>query len=229
MKRVLISICFMLVFLTAGIAQSSKKYIEQGNLLFEQGQYDKAVIKYENAIWLRSDLAEPYYRKGHAHARLNQHFPALEAYTFALMRDSMCTEALLGRYTVYSKLGMRDMAIADSTRLVLIASRPPQETSLLFKEMDTNTVASQVPYHLMAGNKLIDFRKQYYAGFVTGCVGAGVVAIGAAIAVTNPVGWVILGVGGVTTIVGGVITLVSISKVGEAGEYLKLVEMPKVN
>jgi tetratricopeptide (TPR) repeat protein len=230
MKKALTLLCILLVFTTIGSSQTSKKHIEQGNLLYSQGKYEAAIIKYNAAIWLRPSFATPYYLKGNAHVKLEQYSAALEAYTFALMRDSMCTEALLGRYMVYSTLGMRDMAITDSIKIIEISSMPPIDPALLVQEEIADTIIQQMEFHVMAGNKLIEFKKQYYSGFATVCIGVGIIAIGAAtIPLGAPVvvGVVIMGGGGITAIIGGVISLVSVKKVGEAGEYLKLMEIPE--
>ena len=42
----------------------------QGNVHVEQGQYDKAITDFTEAIRINPDLAEAYYNRGVAHRKL---------------------------------------------------------------------------------------------------------------------------------------------------------------
>jgi tetratricopeptide (TPR) repeat protein len=63
---------------------TAKKYFKQGNDYYRQGEYDKAIESYKEAIELKPDDAAAYYNLGNAYNDLGEYAQAIESYKKAI-------------------------------------------------------------------------------------------------------------------------------------------------
>lgn len=82
------SLVYILTFLVCsiGFAQNESLF-EQGNTLYNQGEYDLAIQKYESIIENGEHSAELYFNLGNAHYKLNHIAPSIYYYEKALQLD----------------------------------------------------------------------------------------------------------------------------------------------
>ena len=78
----------VLVAVTGSVcAESARKQIAEGNTLYEQGNYDKAAKKYEQALKENPEAAEAQYNKGNSLYRQEDFDAAIEAYQKAAVQS----------------------------------------------------------------------------------------------------------------------------------------------
>jgi len=80
-------------------------------------QYQRAIEDFDKAIRLKSHLAESYYSRGYAYARLGQYKRAIMDYDQAIRLKSDYVEAFSFRVEAYFKLGQYQQVIKDLARL----------------------------------------------------------------------------------------------------------------
>ncbi|MBW4575010.1 MAG: tetratricopeptide repeat protein [Aphanothece sp. CMT-3BRIN-NPC111] len=85
-----------------------------------QGDYQAAILDFDQAIQLNSGWAEAYYNRGLAYAKLEQYQKAIEDYTQAIEISDKWADAYNNRGNAYYKLGHHEKAIADYDRALSI-------------------------------------------------------------------------------------------------------------
>lgn len=81
MKKLVYILVFFLSFITS--AQNISLF-EQGNALYNDGNYEQAILKYENILENGEHSAELYFNLANAHYKLNHIAPSIYYYEKAL-------------------------------------------------------------------------------------------------------------------------------------------------
>ena len=88
-------------------------YNSRGNAYASKGEYDRAILVYNNAIENDPGKATAYFNRGIAYNRKGEYDRAILDYTKAIEIDLRFTEAYYNRGTVFSTKGEHDRAILD--------------------------------------------------------------------------------------------------------------------
>ena len=101
----------------AGCGDSAKDtaawHVEQGIKLFEQGDYEAAMLEYDEAIRLDPEYGRAYYDRGTIFGALGQHEQAIQEYSQAIRLDPEDAWAYGNRGGSYLELGQIERAIED--------------------------------------------------------------------------------------------------------------------
>jgi tetratricopeptide (TPR) repeat protein len=89
-----------------------------GAKFFRDGDYDKAIAEYTQAIALKSDYAEAYNYRGYLYSEKGDMDRAIADYNRALSFNAKYTDAYINRGYAYGEKGDIDRAIADYTRAI---------------------------------------------------------------------------------------------------------------
>ena len=84
MKKLVYILVFFLSFITS--AQNISLF-EQGNALYNDGNYEQAILKYENILENGEHSAELYFNLGNANYKLNNVAPSIYFYEKALQLE----------------------------------------------------------------------------------------------------------------------------------------------
>ena len=84
----------------------------------KQGEYDKAIVHYTEAINLNSELAEAYYNRGVAYAKKGEFDLAIQDFNKAIDLNPEYAKAYYNRGVAYAKKGEFDLAIQDYTKAI---------------------------------------------------------------------------------------------------------------
>jgi tetratricopeptide (TPR) repeat protein len=104
---------------TVAQSQEAGKYVEQGDILFNQGSYDKAMNAYTSAIELGTKLASAYWNRGRIYHFDKDSYPlAIDDYAKAIEIDPKYTKAFYYRGLAYMANGGYDRAISDFDRAI---------------------------------------------------------------------------------------------------------------
>ncbi|MFC2019631.1 tetratricopeptide repeat protein [Chloroflexota bacterium] len=88
-------------------------HVEQGIQLFEQGDYEAAMLEYDEAIRLDPEYARAYYDRGTIYGVLGQHEQAIQEYSEAIRLDPEDAWAYGNRGGSYLELGEIERGIED--------------------------------------------------------------------------------------------------------------------
>ena len=88
------------------------------NLTEKQGEYDKVIVHYTEAINLNSELAEAYYNRGVAYAKKGKFDLAIQDFNKAIDLNPEYAKACYNRGVAYAKKGEFDLAIQDYTKAI---------------------------------------------------------------------------------------------------------------
>ena len=88
-------------------------HVKQGIQLFEQGEYEAAILEYDEAIRLDPEYARAYYDRGTVYGALGQYEQAIQEYNEAIRLDPEDVWALGNRGSSYFDLGQYQRAIQD--------------------------------------------------------------------------------------------------------------------
>ena len=69
---------------TNGNVESAESYLDKGNALSDQGDYESAISAYDKALDLNPNLAVAYFKRGFAKDEIGQHFEAISDYDAAI-------------------------------------------------------------------------------------------------------------------------------------------------
>ncbi len=100
---------------------------EQGLTNFNQGQYDRAIADYSQAIELDPESAASaaaYNNRGIAYREKKQHDWAMRDYSRAIQLDPKYAQAYLNRAAIYEENGQRGLAIGDYNMVIKVATDP---------------------------------------------------------------------------------------------------------
>ena len=116
MKRivtVLMLLLLLLIYPNISSAQDAAFYFQQGQALFDKGNYAEAIKAYTNAIELNPNHGEAYRRRGVCKATLKSYEAAIPDYTKAIEINPKNSKAYNGRGTAKHR-GLKDYAGAMS-------------------------------------------------------------------------------------------------------------------
>ena len=85
-----------------------------------QGDYEAAILDFDQAIELNSSWADAYYNRGLAYAKLGRYQDAIASYTQALEFQHNWADAYNNRGNAHYKLGNYEQAIADYNQALSI-------------------------------------------------------------------------------------------------------------
>ena len=88
-------------------------YNNLGIILEKEGQIDKAIVQYHEAIRLKPDLAVAYFNRGSAYSKLSRYQPAIEDFNEATRLKPDYVDVYNNRGVVYVKFGRDQQAIGD--------------------------------------------------------------------------------------------------------------------
>ena len=91
---------------------------EEGNKLYENGDYQGAIAKYTEAIKLNPKYASAYNNRGVAYADLQNYTQAIADYTKAIELNPKNAEAYNNRGIAYGKMKNYEAAIADFNKAI---------------------------------------------------------------------------------------------------------------
>ena len=96
-KKIFIKLLIILILLSTTIvpvkSTTAEEWYEEGNSLYELGEYGQAILAYEKAIEINSNLKEAWFGKGKAFYQLGQPYSAIEFYNTAIGIDPNYREA----------------------------------------------------------------------------------------------------------------------------------------
>ena len=93
-------------------------YYRQGNRSYDSGEYENAILSYDQAIKQKTDYAEAYYNRGCANSKLGESEKALADYSKAIELKPGYAEAYNNRGYTYDDLGENEKALADYSKAV---------------------------------------------------------------------------------------------------------------
>lgn len=94
-------------------AAAAEVWFQRATEKYNQGDYPGAIADYTRAIQLDPTFSEAYYRRGNAHAYLDEKTEAIDDYTRALAGDPGNAEVHHSRGRAYADLGEYPQAIED--------------------------------------------------------------------------------------------------------------------
>ena len=107
-----LSLAVLLLAACGGLSDSVKHYNE-GVKLQEQGDLQKAIAEYDEAIRLDPLFAVAHNNRGNAYRKLGQDQRAIEDYDEAIRLDPELTMAYYNRGNRHSDLGLFQLAVED--------------------------------------------------------------------------------------------------------------------
>jgi tetratricopeptide (TPR) repeat protein len=121
-----------IVLWSDAVNKSPKKvrpYNNRGLAYFDQGEYDKAIIDFTQAIGLNGDYADGYYNRGLVYQKKGEYGKAVFDYTKSIIINPRYLKAYINRGQVYSANKEHEKAIFDFKRAIEIA---PLDTKAYF-------------------------------------------------------------------------------------------------
>lgn len=88
-------------------------YKHQGNILYESGDYEKAIIEYNQAIKINPDDEDTYYYRGNAHFDLGNYEAAINDFSKVIKIKPNYTDAYYHRGNAKLIIGDKQAAIED--------------------------------------------------------------------------------------------------------------------
>ena len=93
---------------------TAEEYFLRGNDYAFQGQHEKAIQDYDEAIRLNPQFADAYYNRGTAYGRdLGQYGKAIKDFDEAIRLNPHDADAYYNRGAAYAKLGQQEQADRD--------------------------------------------------------------------------------------------------------------------
>jgi len=102
---------------------TAEEYIDMGNVYFEKGSYDRAIIDYCEAIRLDPNNAAPYYNRGNAYREKGDNDRAIADYSEAIRLDPNDAASYCSRGIAYYNKDDNDRAIADCSEAIRLDSK----------------------------------------------------------------------------------------------------------
>ena len=97
---------------------SAETYFARGNISYDSGLYDLAIINYDKVIQLRPDAANAYINRGLAKGDLGQYSAAISDYNKAIQLKPDHATAYNNRGAAKRKLGQHFAAISDFDKAI---------------------------------------------------------------------------------------------------------------
>ena len=102
--------------LPSGIAcgqEQADLCVKQGDAHIEAGEYDQAIVAYDEAIRLNPRSVGSYYGRGNAHLAQREYNLAIADYEAAIRLDPEFALAHNNRGLAYAEVGQHDQAMTD--------------------------------------------------------------------------------------------------------------------
>lgn len=99
---------------------SPRMHFYAGNAFFEQKNYKKAILEYDETIRLRPDYAVAYHNRGLARFGLEQYERAIDDHTEAIRIEPDYAQAYHNRGVAYFRLEQHEKALDDFTEAIRI-------------------------------------------------------------------------------------------------------------
>ena len=110
MKSLLLLLALLTLFSCSGAEDRKSSYLEKGDKLFEQGNYEKAQLEYKNALQIDPKDANAHFKLAKTSENLKNWRPALQHYLAVLQLDENHVEARVKLAQIYLLGGLRDKA-----------------------------------------------------------------------------------------------------------------------
>jgi Flp pilus assembly protein TadD len=107
-----------IVLLLASLAPASAQRVEQGIEALNRGEYDLAIVYFDEAIKLDPADANAHYHRGQAHVAKAEYEMAILDYSEAIRLDPTDGRAYNNRGAAYSRKGDYDRAISDHAEAI---------------------------------------------------------------------------------------------------------------
>lgn len=118
-------------------ALDAKDYFERGIASYDFGDYQQAILDYDQAIALDPEYIEAYYNRGLVHYYLTHDEQAIEDFTQAVTLDPEYVNAYWGRGSAYYQLKDFPAAIADYRTYEKLTGNLERIMILRIEEMET--------------------------------------------------------------------------------------------
>ena len=102
------------------VSLDAKAYYKRGLAYWNNGEYDRAIEEYTQAITLNSQYAEAYNNRGIIYKKKEEYDRAIADYTQAITLNSKYAKAYNNRGLAYADQGEYDRAIADYTQALTL-------------------------------------------------------------------------------------------------------------
>ena len=99
-------------------AQDADNYFDRGNAWYDQGEYDKAIADFDQAIRLKPNFADVYVRRGNAWFHKGEYDKAIADYNQVLRVNPNDDVAYNNRGNAWDYKGEHDKAIADYNQVL---------------------------------------------------------------------------------------------------------------
>jgi tetratricopeptide (TPR) repeat protein len=114
------SVLVLMILIVTGCAtnfeKSSKTFNAIGYEYFKKGQYEQAILEYNNALELNPQYVEAYVNRGNAYEAMGVHKDAIRDYNRAIELDPNYSGAYMNKGVVYARMGQYDQAISNISR-----------------------------------------------------------------------------------------------------------------
>jgi len=97
---------------------TAQDFFNSGNAYLDEGDYDRAITDYTQAIKLNNNFADAYYNRGNAYFYKDDYDRAIADYTQVIRLNPNDADAYDNRGNAYCKKGDYDRAIADCTQAI---------------------------------------------------------------------------------------------------------------
>lgn len=143
MKTKILTVVLLLAVLllsgsACGVGLSAEQHYNAGVDLYYQGQFDEAIVEFNESIELDPEMAEAYCNRGAAYIQLGNYERAIEDLDEAIRLDPQYADAYRNRGFAYFLLGEFDGAVEDLGEAIRLDpdELPPQDDDLQVSRMD---------------------------------------------------------------------------------------------
>ena len=110
MKKLIFLLTIFTLAACQGAEDRKSSYIEKGDKLYEQGNYEKAQLEYKNALQIDPKDANAHFKLAQTSENLKNWRPALQHYLAVLQLDESHVDARVKLAQIYLLGGLRDQA-----------------------------------------------------------------------------------------------------------------------